>query len=134
VELSGEFYRGRAIGGLGGGAFKDYITYASYTSLRGLNAVGGWGQLKFKILHSFEGNIAGGQDSALGRDLRNSDVGLEQGDYSDLARNQSIFGNLIFRPRPYLLLSTEFRQLKSWTITGEGYQDRILGFAGGYSF
>ena len=134
VELSGEFYRGRAIGGLGGGAFKDYLTYGFYTSLRGLNAVGGWGQVKFKILPSLEGNLAGGQDNAFAKDLRNSDLGLGLDDYTDLARNRSIFGNLIFRPRPYLLLSTEFRQLKSWTITGESYQNRILGFAGGYSF
>jgi hypothetical protein len=136
VEISGEFYRGRAIGGLGGGAFKDYVLYpshGSYGSLRGLNAAGGWAQFKFKIGPLLEANVAAGQDDALMSDLRNSDL-VEGQNYANLARNQSALGNLVFRPRSYLLFSTEFRQIKSWPISGLAYRDRMLGLAAGYSF
>src|SRR5262249_29141479 len=46
VELSGEFYRGRAIGGLGGGMGRSALYSGSLTDPRtgvvGLNDVGGW--------------------------------------------------------------------------------------------
>jgi regulator of replication initiation timing len=134
VELSGVIYRGRAIGGLGGGAFKDYVPYASYRSLRGLNDEGGWAQMKFMLLPSLEANVAAGQDNALAQDLRNSDLATEPDIYANLARNQNVFGNLVFRPRPYFLLSAEFRRLQSWTIAGDSNRDRIFGLAAGYSF
>jgi Skp family chaperone for outer membrane proteins len=134
LELSGQFYRGRAIGGLGGGAFKDYATYNTYTSLSGLNAVGGWGQLKIKLSPLVEVNLAGGQDNAFASELRDSDLLLQTDYYDNLARNQSVYGNLVFRPRNYLLFSTEFRELRSWPIEGPANLDRIFGLAAGYSF
>ena len=46
LELSGEFYRGRALGGLGGGTFKDYVTDPDSGLIHGLGDEGGWSQLK----------------------------------------------------------------------------------------
>jgi regulator of replication initiation timing len=134
VGLSGEFYRGRAIGGLGGGAFKDYVTYDNYAILRGLDDEGGWGQLKIVITPSLEANLAFGQDNAFASDLRNSDLATEQNEYANLARNQDALGNLIYRPRSYLLLSAEFRQIHSWPIAGHMNSNRVFGLAAGYSF
>jgi hypothetical protein len=134
VGLSGEFYRGRGIGGLGGGAFKDYVSFDDYRTLRGLNAEGGWGQLKFVLSPLLEANLAAGQDNAFAGDLRNSDFATEQNSYANLARNQDLLGNIIFHPRSYLLLSAEFRQIRSWPIAGEGNVDRTFGMAAGYSF
>lgn len=134
VGLSGEFYRGRGIGGLGGGAFKDYVTFANYQDLRGLDAEGGWGQLKIVISPSLEANLAAGQDNAFANDLRNSDFAGEQNSYANLARNQDVLGNVIFRPRSYVLISAEFRQIHSWPIVGERNVNHIFGMAAGYSF
>jgi hypothetical protein len=53
VILSGEFYRGRAVGGLGA-AIGQTIVFGgnpsySNTSLRGLDSAGGWSQIKFQL-------------------------------------------------------------------------------------
>ncbi|HET7099680.1 MAG TPA: hypothetical protein VFJ52_00905, partial [Terriglobia bacterium] len=51
-SLSGELYRGRAIGGLGGGIGRSVLyngaLTSNLTSVLGLNSAGGWGQLKFR--------------------------------------------------------------------------------------
>ena len=134
VGLSGEFYRGRGIGGLGGGAFKDYVTFDNYEYLRGLDDVGGWGQLKIVISPSLEANFAFGQDNAFADDLRNSDLVSQQSTYVNLARNQDVMGNFVFRPKSYLLLSAEFRRIHSWPIAGQGNLNQTVGLAAGYSF
>src|SRR5262249_43535947 len=72
-RFSGELYRGRAIGSLGGGTFKDYVSSSTEHYLNGLNAAGGWAQAKFTILPSLEGNVSGGLDNAYAADLSDSD-------------------------------------------------------------
>lgn len=134
LELSGEFYRGRSIGGLGGGTFKDYVPFDNSTMLRGLNALGGWGQLKFKMTRSLEANFALGEDNAYAADLRGSDLEAEANDYADLARNRTGFANIIYRPKTYLLFSAEYRNIHSWPIDGYGSSNNSLGLAAGYLF
>ncbi len=134
LELSGEFYRGRGVGGLGGGAFKDYAPYANDTIQRGLDATGGWGQFKIKMTRSLEANFALGEDNAYAADLRGSDLETEQNDYLNLARNRTGFANVIFRPREYLLFSAEYRNIYSWPIAGQGNSNQSFGLAAGYLF
>ena len=134
LSFSGQVYRGRGIGGLGGGAFKDYVSYYGYKSLRGLDAEGGWAQMKVTLSPTMEANIAGGEDSAFGHEVRGSDYESEQTAYSSLARNQNVYANFVYRPKSYLVFSTEYRQLRSWPVTGERNQNRILGWAAGYLF
>lgn len=134
LELSGEFYRGRGIGGLGGGAFKDYAPFADDTIQRGLNAEGGWGQFKIKMTRSLETNFALGMDNAFAADLRGSDVEFENNDYMNLARNRTGFANVIFRPKTYLLFSAEYRNIYSWPISGQSNSNQSLGLAAGYLF
>jgi hypothetical protein len=136
AQFSGELYRGRAIGGLGGGAFKDFVTYNNYTSLRGLDAEGGWGQLKFTLTPQLEANLAIGEDGAFDSELAYSDLATSTSTspYSNLAKNQTGFGNIVYRPRTYLLFSGEFRQIRSWPIGYESYRDRLLGLSAGYLF
>jgi hypothetical protein len=121
-ELSGEFYRGRGLGGLGGGIgrsalFSGPITDPN-TQVQGLNAAGGWAQLKFRQTEKLEWNGAFGQDNAFARDLRF--FRLSQQSYFDpsLARNQSAFVNFIYRPRSDLLFSAEYRRLRTFSILG----------------
>ena len=134
VELSGEFYRGRGIGGLGGGAFKDYIPYNNYTQLRGLDDEGGWGQLKWRFSQALEANFAAGQDNAFAGELRSSDYVTGSNIYQNLARNLTAYGNLNYRPRTYLLFSTEYRRIRSWPIAGSAHDDQVFGLAAGYLF
>jgi TolA-binding protein len=134
VDFTGEFYRGRSIGGLGGGTFKNYASYAGGEYYHALDAEGGWGQLKFTFSPELEANAAMGQDNAFEGELRNSDLATENGMYVNLARNQTAFANLIYRPRTYLLFSAEYRQIRSWPIAGDANRDHIVGLAAGYMF
>lgn len=133
-RFSGELYRGRAIGSLGGGAFKDYLSNAAEHYLDGLNAAGGWAQGKVTFTPTLEANISTGLDNAFAADLRDSDQAAEQGYYASLARNATLIANVVYRPRSYLLLSTEFRQINSRSISGHSWEDRLFGVATGYIF
>ncbi len=134
LQFSGELYRGKGIGGLGGGAFKDYVSNAAERYLDGLNAAGGWGQAKVTFSPSFEANLSAGLDNAFAADLRGSDQAMGQGYYAGLTRNATLVANLVYRPKTYLLLSTEFRQINSRWISGQAWEDRVFGVATGYVF
>jgi hypothetical protein len=116
VSLSGEFYRGRSIGGLGGGLGRSVLFSGPpanpSSSVLGLNAVGGWTQLKFRPTEKLEFNGAFGMDNSLAADLRRFYQAQSYIDAS-LARNKSTFFNGIYRARSNLLFSLEYRRL--WT-------------------
>lgn len=134
LEVSGTFYRGRGIGGLGGGAFKDDATYDNYTQRRGLDDEGGWGQVKWRFSPAIEANLAAGEDNAFAGELRGSDYATDQDAYESLARNLTAYGNFVYRPRTYLLFSAEYRQIRSWPIAGSANDNHIIGLAAGYLF
>ncbi len=119
LALSGSFYRGQAIGGLGGGIGRSVLYNGPLTdpatSVIPLNAVGGWAQLKYRATNKVEFNAAFGQDNPFASDLR---VFSEPESYGDpsLTRNQSLFGNVIYRPRSDILFSFEYRRLKTFSI------------------
>jgi hypothetical protein len=121
-ELSAQFYRGRALGGLGGGIgrsalFSGPITDPA-TQVRGLNAVGGWAQLKFRQTVKLEWNGAFGEDDAFARDLRFFPA-PQQGYFDPtLARNRSAFLNFVYRPRSNLFFSPEYRRLRTFSVVG----------------
>lgn len=117
--LSGEFYRGRAIGGLGG-AIGQTIVFGgnpsySTTGLRGLDSAGGWTQLKFQLTRKLELNGVYAEDDAFAGEIRG--YATDANNFGEiLGRNRGAFGNLVYRPRSDLLLSAEFRRLHTYTI------------------
>jgi len=121
-ELSGEFYRGRGLGGLGGGIGRSALFSGPIadpaTQVQGLNATGGWAQLKFRQTEKLEWNGAFGQDNAFARDLRFFQGSQQSYIDPSLARNQSALVNFIYRPRSDLLFSTEYRRLRTFSILG----------------
>jgi hypothetical protein len=133
-RFSGELYRGKALGSLGVGTFKDYVSSVANRYLDGLNDAGGWAQAKATFSPSFEANLSAGLDNAYATDLRDSDQAVGLGYYGSLARNETLLANLIYRPKSYLLLSTEFRQINSRSIAGRIWEDRVFGVATGYIF
>ncbi len=137
LQFSGSFYRGLALGGLGGGAFKDY-GYIYVPSLdvyffRPLNDVGGWAQLKEKWSERLEFNAAFGIDNAFADDLHRYVIPAGTM-YQNLARNRTWTGNVIYSPSAYLLFSLEYRYLASAPITGASSASNIIGLSAGYKF
>jgi len=138
LELSGEFYRGRALGGLGGGIgrsalFSGPVTYSS-TRVKGLNATGGWAQLKFRQTERLEWNAAYGEDSVPARDLRLFRF-VQQSYYdASIARNQSSLMNFIYRPRSDLLLSLEYRRLRTFMFQGDSQKASQFNLSMGVLF
>jgi len=117
--LSGSFYRGQAIGGLGGGIGRSVLWNGPLidpsTAVLPLNTVGGWVQLKYRPTAKLEFNAAFGQDNPFAADLRTFENAGSYGDPT-LTRNQGVFGNVIYRPRSDLLFSLEYRRLKTFSI------------------
>jgi len=117
--LSGSFYRGQAIGGLGGATGLSVLYSGPLTdpntSVLPLNTVGGWAQLKYRATTRLEFNAAFGQDNPFAADLR---VFSEPQSYGDptLTRNQGVFGNVIYRPRSDVVFSLEYRRIKTFSI------------------
>lgn len=117
--LSGEFYRGRAIGGLGAAGGLSVVSRDSLqdaaASVAGLNAMGGWVQLKFTPLQKLEFNAAFGQDNPFSADIRRFPQSFS---YSNqlVLRNQAGFVNVIAHPRSDLVLSLEYRHLRTYQV------------------
>jgi hypothetical protein len=122
--LSGSFYRGQAIGGLGGGIGQSVLYSGPLvdpnSSVLPLNTVGGWAQLKYRPTTKVEFNVAFGQDNPFASDVRAFANAQSYGDPT-LTRNQGMFGNVIYRPRSDLLFSLEYRRLKTFSI----YDDNV---------
>jgi hypothetical protein len=121
-ELSGEFYRGRAIGGLGGGLGRSVVTDGPLsdpaTDIQGLNAAGGWAQLKFRQTEKLEWNAGFGEDNSFASDLREYPYVPDGYLYPNVARNRGSFLNFIYRPRSDLVFSVEYRHLHTFLIQG----------------
>ena len=122
-SLSGKLYRGRGLGGLGGGIGRSALFSGdpglASTEVRGLNSVGGWAQLKYRPSNKLEFNAAFGMDNPYAIDLKYFLYARAYGDPT-LARNQGSFVNMIYRPRSDLLFSAEYRHLTTYTITNGG--------------
>jgi hypothetical protein len=117
--LSGSFYRGQAIGGLGAATGRSVLydapLFEPATSVIPLNTVGGWAQLKYRANSTLEFNFAFGQDNPFAADIRAFNEPQSYGDPT-LTRNQGVFGNVIYRPRSDLLFSLEYRRMKTFSI------------------
>ncbi|MGD0417414.1 MAG: hypothetical protein ABSA80_18795 [Terriglobales bacterium] len=119
-SLSGEFYRGRALGGLYGGIGRSVLfsgdPASASTEVQPLNSVGGWAQLKYRPANKWEFNAAFGMDNPYASDLKYFPYAQAYGDPT-LARNQGSFVNMIYRPRSDLLFSAEYRHLTTYSLT-----------------
>jgi hypothetical protein len=137
LEFTGSFYRGEALGGLGGGAFKDFAYRADPDTggyyFRPLDDVGGWAQLKEKISERVELNAAFGLDNVFATELRCYAVPVGT-TYQNLARNRTYTGNVIYSPSAYLLFSLEYRHLESSPVTGLSTGSNVIGLGVGYKF
>ena len=113
VIFTGEFFRGRAIGGIGGGISQSVVyegdRNSPYTPVRGLDTIGGWSQLKFKATNTLEFNAAAGVDNPRAAEVRTAAN-------PRLAQNRGTLVNFVFRPRSSLLFSAEYGHLRSFEV------------------
>jgi hypothetical protein len=137
MELSGEFYRGQSLGGLGGGVYKDVVLVKpypdEYSHVEGLNAIGGWAQWKFRMTNKIEWNAAMGGDDGYASQLRSAQLDYTNL-YATLARNQTVFANVIYKPSNYLVFSFEYRNIKTWPLSGSAYSAQAYVLTTGYEF
>jgi hypothetical protein len=116
LSLTGEFYRGRAIGGLGAAEGRSVAFSGDLddpqTVVQAPNSTGGWAQLKFMLSPKLEFNSAFGEDFSPTPGLQYSAPG-EGYDGLPIGRNQSVFFNSIYHARSNLIFSIEYRRLRT---------------------
>jgi hypothetical protein len=126
-SAKGEFYRGKALGGLGAAAGHSILTTPilnnGQTIIRGLDVSGGWTQLKFQATPTTEFNVAYGQDNPFSRQLR-AFAALGRLD-PDVGTNRNEMVNVIYHPRSDLLFSLEYKHLYSNRLLDGATADRI---------
>jgi hypothetical protein len=136
-NLSGEFYRGAAVAGLGGGIGQSILTSGPFTypatTIRGLDSMGGWVQLKFKPKTNFEINGAFGQDNPFAGELRRF-PGSPSYFGESLARNLTPFVNFIYQPRSDVLFSVEYRRLQTYMLDSSANTANHVAASVGYIF
>jgi hypothetical protein len=136
LEFTASAYRGQALGGLGGGQYKDYIAGSTANGAKFfevLDNVGGWAQLKQIVNERLQFNEAFGMDQDFARQLKPY-VGTSSGGYLDFARNRTLTGNVIYSPSAYLLFSFEYRSLETAPVTGRRWVSNVYGLAAAYRF
>jgi len=136
LGLSGEFYRGRGIGGLGGAVGTSVVfggPGGPYTPIRGLDTVGGWSQLKLQLTPKLELNGVVAQDNAFAGDVRG--FATDQNNFGQIqGRNRGALGNVVFRPRSDLLMSAEFRRLRTFPVYSSSSVTNQVNLAVGILF
>jgi hypothetical protein len=138
LEFAGNFYRGLALGGLGGGEYKDYgvradLEYPGRFYVRPFAAAGGWAQLKERAGERLEFNGAFGMDDVPSGEIRRY-AGATVGSYQYLARTQTFMGNVIYSPSAWLQFSVEYRHLASYEANAPAATSHVVGLAAGYKF
>ncbi len=137
LDFSAEFYRGRAVGGLGGGVGQSILLsgslYNAKTEIYGLDSTGGWLQLKFKPRPNFEVNFAYGEDVPFAGELRRFPATALYYGYS-ISRNQSPFVNFIYRVRSDVLFSMEYKRLQTNPLNSNPYIANQVIMSLGYAF
>ena len=138
LEFTGQFYRGRATGGLGGGIGQSALWTGSLldpaTEVYGLESIGGWAQLKYKATSKLQFNGAFGQDNPFAGQLRQ--FGRNQTYYypSPLSRNQNTMVNFLYQPKSDIVFSLEYKHLKTNTLDSGANRADIITMSAGYIF
>lgn len=136
-DLTGEVYRGRALGGLGGGGYKDMLSgtdpVTGLPKSEGVETAGGWSQLKIHFLPTLEANAAYGLDDTFTSNFDNL-ILMNPTNAQVGARNSSVIGNLVFRPKSSLIFSPEYRRLQTWRYMGPANIANIFTLSVGYQF
>jgi len=137
LEFTAEFYRGRAMGGLGGGIGQSVLLTgllsSPSTAVYVLNSMGGWAQLKYRPKNNFSLNFAYGQDNPFASELRGYP---DTADYYGplMSRNRSFFTNFIYRARSDILLSVQYQRIMTNALDANANVANQVTMSMGYLF
>jgi hypothetical protein len=137
LELSGEWYDGQAVGGLGGGIWTSVIYPEAdppYSAVHPLRSTGGWVQLKVKPVHRVQINGAFGQDENFGSSLRFFPIPWAGSEFTAFKKNRTELLNFIYEPNSFLLFAAEYRHLLTVPAQGEGASGDHLNLGAGVRF
>jgi hypothetical protein len=137
LSLSGEFYRGRGIGGLGAGVGRSIVYGGPYNNpfspIRGVDSAGGWTQLKLQLTPKLEVNGAISEDDAFTAKVRG--FATDANNFPEIiGRNRGALGNIVFRPRSDLILSAELRRLRTFPVYNNSSVTNQAGVSVGILF
>jgi hypothetical protein len=136
-SLTGAFYRGRAVAGLGGALDQDVVMSGSLfsptTIIHGVDSMGGWMQLKFKPLPNFQIDGAYGEDNPYASQLDHYPNTFTYTGYL-LTRNQSPMVNFIYQVRSDVEFSVEYRRLKTMVLNDDTETANHYTASLGYKF
>jgi peptidoglycan hydrolase CwlO-like protein len=137
ATLSGEFYRGRGIGGLGAGMGRSIVYGGNpnygFTPIHGLDSAGGWTQFKFQLTSKLELNAVVAEDDAFTANIRG--FATDANNYAPiLGRNRGGLANIVFRPRSDLLFSAELRRLRTFPVYSDSSVTNQLNLSMGILF
>jgi hypothetical protein len=136
-EFTSQFYRGRGIGGLGGGIGQTTVWSGLFvdpaTQIYGLDSIGGWAQLKFAATSKLQFNGAFGLDNPFATQLRMFNA-TSAGYPFPLSKNESGLLNFIYQPRSDIVFSMEYRRLKTFTLDSRANAANIASLSLGYLF
>jgi len=139
LELSGEYFAGKGIGGLGGVGLVStqnqtyqYLATTAPTIAK-ISTLGGWAQLKATVNSRNEFNVAAGYGGFNSSNLRNA-AATDASLLFVPARNQSMLINYVFKPRSDLVFSLEYRKLRTYDGLEEPYKADHVGAAAAFLF
>lgn len=136
LELSGEWYKGQAVGGLGGGIWASVVypePLGPYSAVHPLRSTGGWAQLKFLPVSRVEFNGAYGQDENYGSDLRFFPFSFTGG-FPAMQKNRTDLFNVIYKPSSVLVFAVEYRHLFTLPAGFPGSKGDQVNLAAGVHF
>ena len=136
-ELSGEWYTGQAVGGLGGGIWASVVypePVGPHSSIHPLRSTGGWAQLKFIPASRVEINGAFGQDENYGKDLRFFPFSFDANGFPAMQKNRTDLVNFIYKPSSVLLFAVEYRHLYTLPAGFAGAKGDQVNLAAGVHF
>jgi hypothetical protein len=134
AELTGEWYSGQAVGGLGGGIWTS-VGYASdFSQLVPMRSSGGWAQLKLMPAQRVEVNTAFGQDNNHSSSVHHFANEVSDYGFSPLQKNRTIFSNVVFKPNSVLLFALEYRHIFTAPASGAAAHMDHVNLSAGVRF
>jgi hypothetical protein len=136
-EVSGEWYQGQAVGGLGGGIWTSVVypdPPGAHGAIQPLRSTGGWAQLKVTPATRFEINGAYGQDENYGQDLRVFPFSFTGGGFPAMQKNRTDLVNFIYKPTSVLLFALEWRHLFTLPANSTAHSADQINLAAGVHF
>ena len=79
-------------------------------------------------------NLGFGLDNAFAGPLRTAAQADETDIYSNIARNRTIYANVLYSPSAYLVLSAEYRHLYTAPVFGAAWTSHTTGVGAAYRF